>query len=140
MLSPINEIIAFHVFLSICPVYALYALYILFCLSVIIKIDLCSVVYKYSILLYRNSCVSDFLAISLIILMLLHLITVPLPFPISRTLEFFRELPSIGSGIFQGFTLLRVCKWVFTSGDYWGDFDYCDSIAIVGRTIAILLQ
>ena len=27
-----------------------------------------------------------------------------------------------------------------TSGDYWGDFDYCDSIAIVGRTIAILLQ
>ena len=27
-----------------------------------------------------------------------------------------------------------------SSGDYWGDFDYCDSIAIVGRTIAILLQ
>ena len=26
------------------------------------------------------------------------------------------------------------------SGDYWGDFDYCDSIAIVGSTIAILLQ
>ena len=26
-----------------------------------------------------------------------------------------------------------------TSGDYWGDFDYSDSIAIVGRTIAIVV-
>ena len=26
------------------------------------------------------------------------------------------------------------------SGDYWGDFDYCDSIAIVRSTIAILLR
>ena len=27
-----------------------------------------------------------------------------------------------------------------TSGDYWGDFDYCDSIALVGSTIAIILR
>ena len=36
----------------------------------------------------------------------------------------------------------RVDIWlsINISGDYWGDFHYCDSIAIVGRTIAILLQ
>ena len=26
-----------------------------------------------------------------------------------------------------------------SSSDYWGDFDYCDSIAIVGSTIAIVV-
>ena len=30
--------------------------------------------------------------------------------------------------------------YIIRSGDYWEDFDYCDSIAIVGRTIAILLR
>ena len=28
----------------------------------------------------------------------------------------------------------------YCSGDYWGDFDYCDSIAIVESTIVILLR
>ena len=45
------------------------------------------------------------------------------------------------NNFYSGYPLhWRVFQWgpVTFSGDYWGDFDYCDSIAIVASTIAIL--
>ena len=42
-----------------------------------------------------------------------------------------------GKHCFSSFFVVSLSAGI--SDDYWGDFDYCDSIAIVGSTIAIVV-
>ena len=49
------------------------------------------------------------------------------------------QLEGLGVAFFTTGPGLGLIMYILTSGDYWGDLDYCDSIAIVGSTIAIPL-